>query len=296
MPVIETKGLTKYYGKSRGIENLDLTVEDGEFFGFIGPNGAGKSTTIRTLLNFIYPNAGQATIFGMDCVSETTRIKSVTGYVPGEINYYRDVRVRDLLNYAASFYREIDRSYLKKLCTDFEIEVDKLIRNLSLGNKKKAAIVQALMHKPKLLILDEPANGLDPLMQTRLFSVLSEVNRQGTTVFLSSHNLSEVQRFCHRVAIIRDGHIVEVNQVEALLGAASRHIMVRTRDNIIAILRDLGVKDIQSVDDTYDFVYERPIDLLIKALARYTIDDLRVQEPSLEERFLHYYQPGGDNR
>lgn len=293
MPVIETRGLTKYYGKSRGIENLDLTVDEGEFFGFIGPNGAGKSTTIRTLLNFIYPCSGSATILGMDCVTETTRIKSVTGYVPGEVNYYRETRVRDLLNYATSFHGNIDRSYLEKLCADFEVEVDKLVGNLSLGNKKKVAIAQALMHKPKLLILDEPANGLDPLMQSLLFSVLSEVNQQGTTVFLSSHNMSEVQRFCHRVAIIREGRIIEVNQVEVLLGASSRRVTVKTRDNINESLQELGVKDIESVADTYVFAFDGTIDRLIKTLARHPIEDLRIEEPSLEDRFLDYYE-GGD--
>ncbi len=293
MSVIKTRGLTKYYGKSRGIENLDLSVDEGEFFGFIGPNGAGKSTAIRTLLNFIYPNSGSATILGMDCVSETTSIKAVTGYVPGEINYYREIKVCDLLNYAGSFRGDFDRLYLKKLCEDFEVEVDKVIGNLSLGNKKKVAIVQALMHKPRLLILDEPANGLDPLMQSRLFSVLTEVNQQGTTVFLSSHNLLEVQRFCHRVAIIREGRIIEVNQVEALLGVDSRRVTVKTRDNITLALRELGVEVTDPVQDLYVFVFDGPIDKLIKSLARYTIDDLRLEEPSLEDRFLHYYQRGG---
>ena len=290
MPVIEIRGLTKYYGKSRGIENLDLTVEDGEFFGFIGPNGAGKSTTIRTLLNFIYPSSGNAAVFGLDCVTESTRIKSVTGYVPGEINYYREIRVRDLLNYAASFHESIDGSYLDRLCAEFEIEVDKRIGNLSLGNKKKVAIAQALMHKPRLLILDEPANGLDPLIQSRLFTLLTEVNQEGTTVFLSSHNLSEVQRFCHRVGIIREGTIIEVNRIDALLSAASRRVIVRSRDELGKPLQDLGIKEIERINDTYDFFFNGQVDRLVKLLARHTIDDLRIEEPSLEEQFMHYYE------
>lgn len=290
MPVIETRGLTKYYGKSRGIENLDLTVEEGEFFGFIGPNGAGKSTTIRTLLNFIYPSSGNAAIFGLDCVTESTWIKAITGYVPGEINYYREIRVCDLLNYAASFHENIDRSYLDRLCEEFEIEVDKRIGNLSLGNKKKVAIAQALMHKPRLLILDEPANGLDPLIQSRLFSLLTEVNQEGTTVFLSSHNLSEVQRFCHRVGIIREGTIIEVNRIDAILSAASRRVIVRSHDDLGRPLQELEIKEIERVNDTYDFFFNGQVDQLVKLLARHTIDDVRIEEPSLEDQFMHYYE------
>ncbi|MGI6550698.1 MAG: ABC transporter ATP-binding protein [Syntrophomonadales bacterium] len=290
MPVIEIRGLTKYYGKSRGIENLDLTVEEGEFFGFIGPNGAGKSTTIRTLLNFIYPGSGKATIFGMDCVTESTRIKTVTGYVPGEINYYRDIRVRDLLNYAASFHENIDRSYLDRLCEEFEIEVDKRIGSLSLGNKKKVAIAQALMHKPRLLILDEPANGLDPLIQSRLFALLTEINQEGTTVFLSSHNLSEVQRFCHRVGIVREGTIIEVSPVEDLLGAASRRVTVKSQHDLNQALQELGIKEVEAVNGIYVFIYSGHIDQLVKILAQHTIDDLRIEEPSLEDQFMHYYE------
>ena len=289
MPVIEARGLTKFYGKSRGIKNLDLTVEEGEFFGFIGPNGAGKSTTIRTLLNFIYPSAGNAAIFGMDCVKESTRIKTVTGYVPGEINYYREIRVRDLLIYAASFHDNVDRSYLDRLCQEFEVEVDKRIGNLSLGNKKKVAIVQALMHKPRLLILDEPANGLDPLIQSRLFSILTEINQEGTTVFLSSHNLSEVQRFCHRVAIIREGKIIEVSQVDELLGAASRRVTVTSPDDLSQSLQELGIKTIEVLNGTYTFMFTGNIDQLIKTLAQHTVNDLRIEEPSLEDQFMHYY-------
>ncbi|MGE5415867.1 MAG: ABC transporter ATP-binding protein [Acidobacteriota bacterium] len=293
MPVIETKGLTKYYGKSRGIEDIDLSIEEGEFFGFIGPNGAGKSTTVRTLLNFIYPSSGSAFILGMDCVSQSTEIKQLIGYVPSEINYYREVKVRNLLSYAASFHKQVDNGYIQQLCDEFEVEVDKRISDLSLGNRKKVAVVQALIHKPRLLILDEPASGLDPLMQNRLFILLSDINRRGTTVFLSSHNLAEVQRFCHRVAIIRDGSIVEISEVEALLGPAIRRITIKTRDDLAAILQELGVNDIQLVNDECEFTYDGSIDRLIKTVARYSIEDLRIEEQSLEAKFLHYYEQGG---
>lgn len=293
--IIETKGLTKYYGKHRGIEDLDLVVEEGEFFGFIGPNGAGKSTTIRILLNFIYPSSGTATILGMDCTTETTGIKAVTGYVPSEINYYREIRVRNLLDYAASFHKNFDKSYMKKLCEDFEIEMDKRVSDLSLGNRKKVAIAQALIHKPRILILDEPASGLDPLMQSRLFSLLSKVNKNGTTIFLSSHNLLEVQRYCHRVAIVRRGRIIEVNQVEALLGANSRRVTVKTRDDLASTLKALGIKESERMNDTYVFMYEASMDRLVKSLAGHTIDDLHIEEPSLEDIFLRYYDRGQNN-
>jgi len=294
IPIIETRNLTKYYGKSRGIKGLGLRVEEGEFFGFIGPNGAGKSTAIRTLLNFIYPTSGSASIMGMDCIADTARIKTQLGYVPGEVNYYREIKVMDLLNYAASFHGAVDRPYLEKLCKDFEVEVNKSMGSLSLGNKKKVAIVQAMMNKPRLLLLDEPANGLDPLMQSRLFSVLTEVNLEGTTVFLSSHNLTEVQRFCHRVAIIRDGEIIEVNKVDALLAVARRRVTLKTGDDMSSAFRELKVKDWEEINGIYVFVFDGPVDQLIKVLARHFIDDLRIEEPTLEEQFMHYYQREGN--
>ncbi|MGE5404550.1 MAG: ABC transporter ATP-binding protein [Candidatus Saccharibacteria bacterium] len=293
MPIIETFGLTKYYGRNRGIEEISLAVQEGEFFGFIGPNGAGKSTTIRTLLNFVFPSWGAAYILGMNCVTKSTEIKQKVGYVPSEINYYRSVKVRDLLRYAASFHKNVDKAYIKRLCDEFEVEVDKRIGQLSLGNRKKVAVVQALIHQPRLLILDEPASGLDPLMQNRLFVLLSDINRQGTTVFLSSHNLTEVQRFCHRVAIIRDGAIIEVSEVAALLGPTVRHVTLKTRDDLASILQALGVNDIQLVNDECEFTFEGSPDRLIKTLAQFSIEDLRIEEQSLESKFLHYYEQGG---
>ena len=204
--------------------------------------------------------------------------------------------MRDLLNYAASFHENIDRSYLERLCEEFEIEVDKRIGNLSLGNKKKVAIAQALMHKPRLLILDEPANGLDPLIQSRLFSRLTEVNQEGTTVLLSSHNLSEVQRFCHRVGIIREGTIIKVGQVDELLGAASRRIIVKSQDDLTNSLQELGIKKIEAAGGTYVFIFNGHIDQMVKTLARHSIDDLRIEEPSLEEQFMHYYEREEEGR
>ncbi|MEG1778580.1 MAG: ABC transporter ATP-binding protein, partial [Oscillospiraceae bacterium] len=199
MKVIETVNLTKSYGKNRGIKYINISVEESEIYGFIGPNGAGKSTTIKTLLNFVHPTSGSATIFGMDIVKDSNKIKENIGYVPSEVRYYDDVRVKDIIKYAKSFYKNISSEDVDNICNELELDMDKKMRELSLGNKKKVAIAQALIQKPKLLILDEPTNGLDPLMQKKLFNILIEEKKKGTTVFLSSHNLVEVQNLCDKV-------------------------------------------------------------------------------------------------
>ena len=209
MYAIETKNLTKSYGNSRGIVDVNLSVKEGEIFGFVGPNGAGKSTTIRTLLNFIFPSSGEGKIFGKDIVKESSEIKKILGYVPSEVKFYDEVKVKDIINYSAIFYSDCSREEIEYLCEKLEVEVEKKMGELSLGNKKKVAIVQALIHRPKILILDEPTNGLDPLMQKKLFQILLEENKKGTTVFLSSHNLVEVENFCHRVAVIKEGKIID---------------------------------------------------------------------------------------
>ena len=214
MSAIQTRKLTKYYGRARGIIDVDLDIREGEIFGFIGPNGAGKSTTIRTLLNFIFPTSGTASIFGMDCFRDSSRIKKENGYLPSEVNYYDDMNVSDLLDYSASFYGKDCSGRIKELAGIFEVEVNRKIEDLSTGNRKKVAIVQALLHEPRLLILDEPTGGLDPLMQNRFFDVLKDENSKGVTIFFSSHILSEVQKMCDRVAIIREGRILRVERIQ----------------------------------------------------------------------------------
>jgi ABC-2 type transport system ATP-binding protein len=205
MNVIEINQLTKSYGQSRGIINVSFNVEQGEIFGFIGPNGAGKSTTIRTLLSLIYPTSGSAKIFGMDHIKHATEIKKEIGYLPSEVFYYDKMRVIDLLKYSASFYKKDCTKRMKELIEIMDINPQKKIDDLSFGNKKKVGIIQGLQHEPKLVILDEPTSGLDPLMQQRFFDLLLEENKKGTTIFFSSHILSEVQRLCNRVAIIKEG-------------------------------------------------------------------------------------------
>lgn len=178
MNIIETKNLTKNYGKNRGIENINISVSKGEIYGFIGPNGAGKSTTIKTLLNFIYPSDGSATIFGKDIIKESSTIKEEIGYVPSEVRYYDSVKVKDIIKYAQSFYPQTSNNDVEKICRELELDMEKKMDELSLGNKKKVAIAQALISKPKLLILDEPTNGLDPLMQKKLFNILVEEKKK----------------------------------------------------------------------------------------------------------------------
>src|SRR3989304_1346869 len=212
MAIIETKNLTKYYGKSRGIIDVNLEIKEGEIFGFIGPNGAGKTTTIRTLLAFIHPTGGNAKIFGMDCMTQSPEIKDFVGYLPAEVNYYDDMRVEDLLNYSSRLYHRDCGERVKELSEILELELNMKINALSSGNKKKVAIVQAIMHKPKLLILDEPTSALDPLIQSEFFKILKEENRKGVTIFFSSHVLSDVQKICDRVAIIKEGRLVKIEE------------------------------------------------------------------------------------
>lgn len=308
MLAIETQGLAKFYGRSRGIIDLDLQVEEGEIFGFIGPNGAGKSTTIRTLLNFIHPTRGRATIFGQDCVRETRQIKRSVGYLSSEVSYYDDLTVRDLLEYSARFYSSVqgrDSGQSGKGNTRFgeiskrgrelavllQVELDQRIESLSLGNRKKVGIIQALQHQPRLLILDEPTSGLDPLIQARFFEILEEENRRGTTIFFSSHILSEVQRLCHRVGIIKEGRLIQVEEVEKLRSSHYRKVKVEFATPTQATAFTLpGAQNLMVMHRTAEFLYQDQVRSLLQALANLDILNLWVEEPSLEEVFLHYYE------
>ncbi|WMJ80645.1 ABC transporter ATP-binding protein [Clostridium sp. MB40-C1] len=290
MFAIETNSLTKNYGKNRGVEDINLSINEGEFYGFIGPNGAGKSTTIRLLLNFIYPTSGSAKIFGKDCIKESKLIKEELGFVPSEVNYYKNMKVDEILSYAQSFKKEKDSTKLEKLCEIFEVDRNKLVGELSLGNKKKIAIIQALLNSPKLLILDEPTNGLDPLMQKRLFNLLVEENKNGTTIFFSSHNLVEVQKFCHRTAIIRDGKLIEVKKLDELLGNNVVKVTIVSKESLNNLLDNKHISMIKKEENKTSFLFDGDINILVKEIKDINLNELKIEDPALEDTFMSYYE------
>lgn len=271
--MIETKHLSKYYGKHLGIDDVNLLTEKGEIFGFIGPNGSGKSTTIRLLLNLIYKTAGESYIFGLDTEEKSKEIKRKIGYVPSEVNYYEFMKVKDLLQLTKRFYSFITDDDINDLCEFFEIDQKRKIRELSYGNKKKLAIIQAVIRKPELLILDEPTNGLDPFMQLKLFEVLQRLKNHGTTIFLSSHNLNEVQKYCDRVAIIKEGKIILVDQIDHIMNQTKRHVRVTTKDGEIK-----------------EFESDKNPNEIIKDLSNMDLVDIEIRKSSLEDDFLGYYK------
>lgn len=289
MSIIDVQNLTKYYGKSRGVEELSFTVNEGEIFGFIGPNGAGKSTTIRLLLSLIYPTSGQALIFGKDVTKAGPEIRQNIGYLPSEVFYYDDMRVRDLLRYSASFYPGDHRERIIYLTDVMELEMDRKIRDLSYGNKKKVGIVQGLLHRPPLLFLDEPTSGLDPLMQRKFFDLIREENKNGVTVFFSSHFLGEVQRICDRVGIIREGKMVEVSDIHTLQKNNYKKIRFINKGSEVDLALP-GMSNLQREGDWTEFFYSGDINLVLAKFGSLQLEDLSIEEPTLEEIFMHYYE------
>lgn len=291
MDAIKTTNLTKSYGKARGITDLNLTVKEGEFFGFIGPNGAGKSTTIRTLLGLIQKNSGEARILDVDIQKEKQKILSKIGYLPSESSFYAGMRVRDVIKLSADLRNQSCEEETKILCERFQLDTSRKVDELSFGNKKKVAIVCALQHNPELLILDEPTSGLDPLMQREFFQTLHERNEEGTTIFLSSHVLSEIQHNCDRAAIIREGRIIACDTVEALSKTKAKRITVHGNADLHQLS---SIRDLQTFENSMNFLYDGDISTLLKVLAEGQIYDLTIAEPDLEEIFMHYYEAGGD--
>ena len=290
MKAIETVALTKNYGKARGIVELNLAVEQGEFFGFIGPNGAGKSTTIRTLLGLIHPSGGRASLLGMDIGTPKKELLARVGYLPSEAVFYQGMRVREVLKLSAELRSRDCTARAGELCERLQLDTEKKVEELSFGNRKKVGIVCALQHDPDLLILDEPTSGLDPLMQREFFAILRERNRQGVTVFLSSHVLSEIQRNCTRAAIIREGRLIACGPVEDLTRTSAKRVAVHGPVELEGLE---GVRDLRQLDGGVSFLYGGTLDRLLERLARGSVSDLSVAEPDLEEVFLHYYQEGG---
>jgi ABC-2 type transport system ATP-binding protein len=290
MSIIEVKNLTKYYGKSRGIVDISFGVEEGEIFGFIGPNGAGKSTTIRLLLSLIHPTKGGATVFGKDVTTHGPEIRRDIGYLPSEVFYYEGMKVIDLLKYSASFYKGDCTQRMKDLSELMELELNRRISDLSYGNKKKVGIVQGLLHSPKVLFLDEPTAGLDPLMQRKFFDLIRKENARGVTVFFSSHILGEVQRLCNRVGIIREGKIVEISDIRTLQKNNYKKVRVTAEGLKPADVKLSGVTNVQSDNGTVSFFFKGDINAVVKKLGDLKLDDVTIEEPTLEEIFMHYYE------
>lgn len=290
MNIIEINNLTKYYGKVKGIENVSFNVKEGEIFGFIGPNGAGKSTTIRTLLGLIFPTSGSATIFGKDCITYGHEIRRDIGYLPSEVFYYEKMKVIDLLKYAGSFYKKDCSKRIDELSEIMELNLNRKIEDLSYGNKKKVGIVQGLLHEPKLIMLDEPTSGLDPLMQQRFFELIQTENKKGATIFFSSHILSEVQHLCNRVAIIKDGQVIRVEDVKTLREDTYKKITLVGENIDVNVFEIHGVTELRQSDHQLDFYFKGDVNNLIEKIQTHSLQDVLIENPSLEEIFMHYYK------
>lgn len=294
MDVIEIKSLVKDYGNKRAVDNINISIKEGDIVGFIGPNGAGKSTTIKTLFNFIYPTSGECKVFGMDCIKDAEKIREKVGYVPSEVNFYKDVKVKDILKYAASFYKNLDKNKVDGLCKKLDVDLNKKMGDLSLGNKKKVAIIQAIIHSPKLIVLDEPTNGLDPLMQQRLFEILLEENKKGATIFLSSHNLMEVQNYCHKAIIIKEGKIIDIKDMTSLKELKKKKISIVCEEITEILIKDIGGERISKEDEKIVFFYKKDINELLVFLSKYKIKDISIGEEDLMDSFLDYYKGGNE--
>ncbi len=284
--------LTKHYGKHRGINNLSFSVNQGEFFGFIGPNGAGKSTTIRTLMGLIRPTGGSASIFDLDCHSKASVIARDVGYLPSENSYYENMKVRELLQYTADLYGMDCKTKMKELADRLNLDLSRKIADLSLGNKKKVGIVSAIMTSPKLIIMDEPTSGLDPLIQHAFYDILKEENSRGATVFFSSHVLSEVQKLCDRVAILKEGQLIGIQSIKELRESGYKKVSLSAKEAIPRDFFDLsGIANYAETADktSVSFMYNGNITAIIDKLHLLHLDDVLLEEPSLEEIFMHYY-------
>ncbi len=287
MDIIRTENLTKFYGKARGIIDVSLNVKQGDVFGFIGPNGAGKSTTIRTLLGLISQSSGTARIFGKDVAEHKTAILSDIGYLPSEAVFYSGMRVWEVLKLSADLRKKDCTKEAKILCERLDLDVSRRVNELSLGNRKKVGIVCAMQHNPSLYILDEPTSGLDPLMQREFYELLGERNQNGATVFISSHILTEVQKYCKNAAVIRDGRILACDTVEKLGHTGAKRVVLQGVDKPPRLeqLRNVSVSE-----NTVEFLYGGEAGELIAALSQLPISDVTITEPDLEEIFMHYYE------
>jgi ABC-2 type transport system ATP-binding protein len=288
---IDVNHLTKRYGKHRGIEDITFSVEPGEIFGFLGPNGAGKTTTIRVLIGLLKATSGQALIFGGDCWRRTARLHRNIAFIPGDLRLYEGMTVIEFLRFLARLHGGVRRGRIEGLTDRMELEVHRKIKHLSKGNRQKVGLVQALMHDVPLFVLDEPSSGLDPLMEVTFLDLLREERAAGRTVFLSSHNLSEVEKVCDRVAIIRDGHLVALEHIDALKAKRVREMSILFRQPIDPRAFEAhGIVVVDRGERRLTLRVRGDINPLIRTLAGYDVEDFTFSEPNLEDVFLHYYQ------
>lgn len=286
--ILEIKNLTKYYGKVLGVKNLSLKLNESEIFGFIGPNGAGKSTTIRAIMNLINKTDGTVLINGHEFNKDDTSLKELVGYLPSEINLYEDLTVKEMLDYHESFYKKNIHKRRVELVKRLKLDETKKIEDLSLGNTKKLAIVLAFVHEPKLLILDEPTSGLDPIMQQIFYKLLQEEKAKGTTIFYSTHILSEISKICDRVGIIKDGSLLKVETIEEMQKKNLTLVTIESKENE-KIINDLKLEVTYKDSNVIKFKNQLSSDSLIKSLAKYKINKILIEEATLEDIFLHYY-------
>lgn len=287
--ILEIKNLTKYYGKIRGVENLSLKLKSGEIFGFIGPNGAGKSTTIRSIMNLINKTSGTVLIENRKYDKNDIELKKKIGYLPSEIYLYDDLTVKEMLDYHEKFYKKDISKKRNELVNMLDLDEKKKIEDLSLGNLKKLGIILAFMHEPKILILDEPTSGLDPIMQNVFYELLKLEKKKGTTIFYSTHILSEVSKICDRVGIIKDGKLIKVENMDELSQKSLTFVRLTSEQND-EIIKDLNIEIIENECNTIKFGNNLEHDELIKRLSKYKIDRILIEEATLEDMFLHYYK------
>ena len=284
--MLKIKKLKKYYKKIKGVENINLDIKKSEIFGFVGPNGSGKSTTIKCIMNLINKNSGEIFVDDILDTKNEVSLKESIGYLPSEIHLYDDLTVKGMINYSLSFYKINHKENANRLVKRLKLDLNKKVEDLSLGNQKKLGIILALMHEPKLLILDEPTSGLDPLMQEEFYEILLEEKEKGTTIFFSSHILSEIRKICDRVAIIKEGKIVEVKDVDEITNTNFYNVTIKSKD-INKIKKELNIKN---KDEILKFIYKENINDLLKLCSKYDVEKLLIEEPTIEEIFMHFYK------
>jgi ABC-2 type transport system ATP-binding protein len=297
MAAITVNNLTKCYGSLRALDSLDLSVDEGQIYAFIGPNGAGKTTTIRLLLNLINPTEGEITLLGLKSKGNDILIRKQIGFLPGELSFYGNLKGSELLTYFANLRKYSDKTYTKTLARRLDIDLSRKIGELSKGNKQKLGIIQALMHRPELIILDEPTSGLDPLAQQEFHEILFENKQDGKTIFLSSHVLTEVEKIADRVGFIRDGKLIIENDMRTLTESSQKFVEIKFSEHVEKddLKKIPNVSQVMITDEIFQIIIKGPIEPFIKAIARYSITDLTIRDQDLEEIFMTYYLTNKDN-